>query len=65
LISDILEPIKLFHVTDRYKTATIIAVQTFEILEILEETLIDIDESSQSGVFVGIFKRIFFIILIG
>ena len=63
--SSILEPIKLLYITDRYKTAIIVAIQTFEILDILAETLIDIDESLQSGVFLGIFKRMFFIILIG
>jgi hypothetical protein len=35
-----------------------------EILGILEETVIDIDESAQYGIFVQIFKRIFFVILI-
>lgn len=36
----------------------------FEILEVLEETMIDIDKSAQFGIFVQIFQRIFFVILI-
>jgi hypothetical protein len=36
----------------------------FEILEVLEETVIDIHESAQYGVIVQILKRVFFIIII-
>jgi hypothetical protein len=37
----------------------------FEILEVLQETIIDIDESAQYGVFGQMIARIFFVILIG
>jgi hypothetical protein len=59
------EPIKLLRITDRFETTAIIVIQMFEILEVLEETVIDIDESAQYGVFVQIIVRILFIILIG
>jgi len=36
----------------------------FEILGVLEETVIDIDESAQYGIFAQILKRVFFVILI-
>ncbi len=64
-ILGLVEPIKLLRITDRYETTIIIAIQMFEILKILEGTLIDIDESVQYGVLFVIFKRIFFVILIG
>jgi hypothetical protein len=35
-----------------------------EIVGVLEETVIDIDESAQYGIFAQIIKRIFFVILI-
>ncbi len=60
----LVEPIKLFRVTDRYETTLVVAIQMFEILEILEETLLDIEKSAESGVLIGICKRLFFIILI-
>jgi hypothetical protein len=63
-ILGIVEPIRLFDITDRNITAIIVAVQMFEILEILEETLIDIKKSAESGVLIGICKRIFFVFLI-
>jgi hypothetical protein len=56
---------KLLRITDRAETTAIIVVQTFEIFEILQETIVDIDESAQYGVFVQILARIFFVILIG
>jgi hypothetical protein len=55
---------KLLRITDRFKTTAIIVIQMFEILEILEETVIDIDGSAQYGVFAQILKRVFFVILI-
>lgn len=62
-ILDIIEPIKPFYITDRYKTVAIITIQMFEILKILDETLIDISEASQSGIFVKIFTRMSFVII--
>ena len=50
--------------TDRWTTTIIVIIQMFEILEVLEETMIDIDKSAQFGIFVQIFQRIFFVILI-
>ncbi len=55
---------KLLRITDRFKTTAIIVIQMFEILEILEETVIDIDESTQYGVFPQILIRVFFVIII-
>jgi len=55
---------KLLRITDRFKTTAIIVIQMFEILEILEETVIDIDESTQYGVFPQILMRVFFVIII-
>jgi hypothetical protein len=55
---------KLLRITDRFKTTAIIVIQMFEILEILEETVIDIDESTQYGVFPQILIRVFFVIVI-
>jgi hypothetical protein len=55
---------KLLRITDRFKTTAIIVIQMFEILEILEETVVDIDESAQYGVFPQILIRVFFVILI-
>jgi hypothetical protein len=63
-ISGLVEPIKLLRINDRFETTAIIVIQMFEILEILEETMVDIDESAQYGVFAQILKRVFFIILI-
>ncbi|CAF1135919.1 unnamed protein product [Rotaria sp. Silwood1] len=60
----IVEPIKLLRITDRYSTTWIIVIQMLEILGVLEETIIDIDESAQYGVFAQILKRVFFVILI-
>ncbi len=60
----LVEPIKLLRITDRWPTTWIIVIQMLEILGVLEETVIDIDESAQYGIFVQIFKRIFFVILI-
>jgi hypothetical protein len=64
IISGLVEPIKLLRINDRLETTAIIVIQMFEILEILEETMIDIDGSAQYGVFAQILKRVFFIILI-
>ncbi len=63
-ILGLVEPMKLLRITDRFKTTAIIVIQMFEILEILEETVIDIDGSAQYGVFAQILKRVFFVILI-
>jgi len=64
IISGLVEPIKLLRINDRLETTAIIVIQMFEILEILEETMVDIDGSAQYGVFAQILKRVFFIILI-
>jgi hypothetical protein len=60
----IVEPIKLLRITDRWSTTAIIVIQMFEILGVLEETVIDIDESAQYGIFAQILKRVFFVILV-
>ncbi|CAF3803944.1 unnamed protein product [Rotaria sordida] len=61
----LLPPMRPFLITDRYMTAAITGIQTMEILKILEEILIDINESSDSGVFIEIFKRILIVLFIG
>jgi hypothetical protein len=63
-ILGLVEPIKLLRINDRFETTAIIVIQMFEILEVLEETVVDIDESAQYGVFAQIIKRVFFVILI-
>ena len=60
----IVEPIKLLQVTDRWTTTAIVIIQMFEILKVLEETMMDIDISAQFGILVQILQRIFFVILI-
>lgn len=60
----IVEPMKLLQVTDRWITTAIVIIQMFEILEVLETTITNIDKSAEFGVFAQIFHRIFFVILI-
>ena len=62
--SRIVEPMKLLQITDRWTTTAIVIIQMFEILEVLETTITNIDKSAEFGVFAQIFHRIFFVILI-
>ena len=55
---------KLLQITDRWTTTAIVIIQMFEILEVLEKTMIDIEISAQFGIFAQIFQRLFFIVLI-
>jgi len=62
-LSGIIEPIKPFYITDRYKTVVIVSIQMFEILEVLDETRIDIQNASESGVLIKISIRMAFVLI--
>jgi hypothetical protein len=64
-ILGIIEPIKPFYITDRRKTVAIIVIQMLEIFEIVDKTLIDLSEASQSGIWMKIFIRMRFVLING
>jgi len=64
-ILGIIEPIKPFYITDRRKTVAIIVIQMFEIFEIVDKTLIDLSDASQSSIWMKIFIRMSFVLVNG
>lgn len=61
---DIVEPFKIFQITDRWKVAAINTIVFFEVLEMLDKAFIN-SEILKLGVLIEIIIRFIFIILIG
>jgi hypothetical protein len=61
----VLSPLELFRITNRYTTAIVTAIQSFEIFIAVEGLLIDANASSERGVLVKLAERIFIVMVIG
>jgi hypothetical protein len=64
-ILGILSPIDLYHKMNRYETAAVFGILTFEILKVFDDVLLAISETSSEGVLVIFLKRIVVVFLIG
>ena len=51
--------------TDRWETAAILGVLTFEILKVFDDALLAVTESADDGVLVKLGKKIILVIIIG